>query len=260
MSSLKKRMRPLVGMKSPVMALNSVVLRARVEPMTARRSLAAIFMLMSESATSAPKCRATLSSSSACAPDSCKRAATDTSDTATLFTEPLWAVRIVAAGSPEREEFRFRNAKCLVDLRNNLDELVVERSVRILGHFGQEFVGDGVAVFVERDLAGRRREHEAREGGAQLVAAVRHVGIDLLQAGQERGRVHIIAVREQRRRRECVRLLLVFSDELLPGRRLVVVGDRARRGRADDDVMDLTLRSEDRLIDRNGAADQRRLP
>ena len=56
MSSPKKRMRPAVGMKSPVMALNSVVLPAPLEPRTARRSPAAILMLMPVSATSAPKC------------------------------------------------------------------------------------------------------------------------------------------------------------------------------------------------------------
>ena len=55
MSSPKKRMRPEVGGKSPVMALNNVVLPAPFEPRTARRSLAAIRMLMSASATSAPK-------------------------------------------------------------------------------------------------------------------------------------------------------------------------------------------------------------
>src|ERR1700756_4660763 len=184
MSSLKKRIRAAVGVKSPGMALNSVVLPAPLEPMTARRSLAAIFKLISESATSAPKCRATLSSSSACAPDSCRRAATDTSDTGTPFTEPLWAVRIVAVGPAKREEFRFRNAQRLVDLRNDLDQLVVERAVGVLGHFGQEVVGDGVAVLVERDLAGRRVEPEGRQRRAQLAAAVRHVGVDLLQAGQ----------------------------------------------------------------------------
>src|SRR5262249_31520546 len=162
------------------------VLPAPFEPMTARRSLAAIFMLMPESATSAPKCRATFSSSSACAPDSCRRAATDTSDTGSLSYRALWAARIVAIGLSKREELRFRNAQRLVHLRNDLDELVVKRAVGVLAHLRQEVVGNRVAVLVQRDFAGRRVEHQARQRRAQLAAAIRHVGIDLLQAGQER--------------------------------------------------------------------------
>src|ERR1700722_5930705 len=234
-SSLKKRMRPAVGMKSPVMALNSVVLPAPLEPMTARRSLAAIFMVTPDSATSAPKCRATLSSSSACAPDSCKRVATDTSVTGSLSSERLRAARIIAAGLAELQEFIFRNAQRLVDLRNDLDKLVEERAVRVLGHFRQEIVGDGVAVLVERHLAGRRIKNEACQRRPQLAAAVRHIGIDLLQAGEQHRHVDVIALREQRGGWERVRLLFARGDKLFPCRRVVVVGDRTRRRRADDD-------------------------
>src|ERR1700677_4085084 len=149
MSSLKKRMRPVVGMKSPVMALNRVVLPAPLEPMTARRSLAAIFIVIPDSATSAPKCRATSSSSSACAPDSCRRVATDTSVTGNLRTADLRAVRVLAAGLAEREEFRFWNAQRLVDLRDDLDQLVVKRAVGILADFGKEFIGNRVTVLIQ---------------------------------------------------------------------------------------------------------------
>src|SRR3984957_17435234 len=218
-SSLKKRMRPAVGMKSPVMALNSVVLPAPLEPMTARRSLAAIFMVTPDSATSAPKCRATLSSSSACAPDSCKRVATDTSVTGSLSSERLRAARIIAAGLAELQEFVFRNAQRLVDLRNDLDELV----------------GDGVAVLVERHFAGRRIKNEARQRRPQLAAAIRHIGIDLLQAGEQSRHVDVVTLREQRGGWERVRLLFARGDKLFPCRRVVVVGDRTRRRRADDD-------------------------
>src|SRR3984957_8759125 len=187
MSSLKKRMPPAVGMKSPVMALNSVVLPAPFEPMMARRSLAATRKVMPDSATRAPKCRATLSSSRACAPDSCRRAATDTSDTLVSQIGLLRAARIVAAGLPEREEFGFRNGQRLVDLRNDLDELVMERAVGVLSHFRQELVGDGVAVLVQRHLAGRRLQNEACERRAQLAAAVGDVGIHLARRRQQRG-------------------------------------------------------------------------
>src|SRR6478672_13420045 len=83
--------------------------------------------------TRAPKCRATLSSSSACAPDSCKREATDTSATGGLHSPcSLRAARVVAADRAELQEFSFRNAQRLVDLRDGLDELVVEGAVRVL--------------------------------------------------------------------------------------------------------------------------------
>ncbi len=65
MSSPKKRMVPLVGLKSPVIVLNSVVLPAPFEPRTARRSPAAILIYMPERAVRAPNCRPTPSSSSA---------------------------------------------------------------------------------------------------------------------------------------------------------------------------------------------------
>src|ERR1700748_3529918 len=178
MSSLKKRMRPAVVTKSPVMALNSVVLPAPFEPMMARRSLAATRKVMPDSATRAPKCRATLSSSRACAPDSCRRAATDTSDTLVSQIGLLRAARIVAAGLAEREKLGFRNAQRLVDLRNDLDELVIERSVGVLGHFRQELVGDGVAVLVQRDLAGRRLQDEAGERRAPLAPNAGLGGVD----------------------------------------------------------------------------------
>src|SRR5215469_8950066 len=121
MSSLKKRMRPALGMKSPVMALNSVVLPAPLEPITARRSLAAILRLMSDSATSAPKCRATFSSSSACAPDSCRRAASDSSATGGLSFPLLRAAGIIAPDLAKLQEFVLRHAERLVHLGDHLD-------------------------------------------------------------------------------------------------------------------------------------------
>ena len=57
MSSPKKRTRPAVGGKSPVMALNSVVLPAPLAPSTARRSPAATENETSSIARSAPKAR-----------------------------------------------------------------------------------------------------------------------------------------------------------------------------------------------------------
>src|SRR4051812_15497612 len=69
MSSPKKRIRPAVGGKSPVMALKSVVLPAPLEPRMAAFSPAATENVTSSTARSAPKTRDTPSSCSA-SPDS----------------------------------------------------------------------------------------------------------------------------------------------------------------------------------------------
>ena len=64
-SSPKKRTRPAVGGKSPVMALNRVVLPAPLAPMSARRSPAATESETSSIARSAPNVRVTPSSTRA---------------------------------------------------------------------------------------------------------------------------------------------------------------------------------------------------
>ena len=64
-SSPKKRTRPAVGGKSPVIALNSVVLPAPLAPMSARRSPAATESETSSIARSAPNVRVTPSSTRA---------------------------------------------------------------------------------------------------------------------------------------------------------------------------------------------------
>ena len=69
MSSPKNWTRPAVGGKSPVMALNKVVLPAPLAPRIARRSPAGTAKLMSSIARKAPNCRVTRSSTSA-SPDS----------------------------------------------------------------------------------------------------------------------------------------------------------------------------------------------
>ena len=64
-----------------------------------------------------------------------------------------------------------RNAERLVDLRDHLDQLVVEGAVGRRGDLGDELVGDRVAVLVERDLAGRRLEADLAR--APLAASCR---------------------------------------------------------------------------------------
>ena len=142
---------------------------------------------------------------------------------------------------------------------HDLDELVVEIAVGTFRDFRQVDVGDRVAVLVERHLAGRRVEGELRQRLAQLLAAVGDVAADLVKRQQRCLGVDVVAMREQRRRREGVGLLLVGLDEGQPCRRVVGVGDRAGRRRADDDVAHLALRGQHRLVDGDRTADQRRL-
>ena len=78
MSSPKKRIVPELGGKSPVMALNSVVLPAPFEPSTARRSPGRMLSVTSFNATSAPNMRVTPRNSMALAvPTTLRRSATE---------------------------------------------------------------------------------------------------------------------------------------------------------------------------------------
>src|SRR5262245_29514517 len=113
MSSPKKRTRPDVGGKSPVIALNRVVLPAPLAPMTARRSPAATSSEMSSIATSAPKVRPTPASDRAwVAPTRPGSAAIipATPDARTLrallpyMHWGLHALRIIAPHGPELQE------------------------------------------------------------------------------------------------------------------------------------------------------------
>ena len=107
-------------------------------------------------------------------------------------SERLWAARIVPPDLAKLEELVLGHAQRLIYLRDDFDELVVKRAVGVLGDFRQEVVGDRIAVLVERDLAGRRFQNQARQGRPQLAAAIRHIGIDLLEAGQQRRRVDVV--------------------------------------------------------------------
>ena len=168
MSSPKKRMRPAVGMKSPVIALNSVVLPAPLEPRTARRSPAAILMLMPDKRDQGAEVtgdaielqRMRAGALQAC----CQGIVRHVHRPPPAFASGLRAARVVAADLAERQELLLRNAQRLVHLRHDLDELVVELAVGALGDFGQEDVGDRIAVLVERDLAGRASRRRGSTG------------------------------------------------------------------------------------------------
>ena len=95
---------------------------------------------------------------------------------------------------------------------------------------------------------------------AELGLAAGEVAVHLVEREQHRLGVDVIALREQRRRREAVLVgRLVVGDELLPGRARVVVGDRPGGGGADDIVALFALGAEHGLVDGDRAADQRGL-
>src|SRR6478609_3232058 len=179
MSSPKKWIRPAVGGKSPVMALKSVVLPAPLEPRMAAFSPAATDSETSSTARSAPNTRVTPSSTSASpdssvpagpgvapkaarAPPSRLRGRSDVIDAIALaLVVPcflLAAVGNVARAESHLLEVGFGQAERLRDVRHRLDDLVVERAVRRLGHFRDVGRGDAVAVAVDLHLAGRALE------------------------------------------------------------------------------------------------------
>src|SRR5688500_2262772 len=146
MSSPKKRTRPALAGKSPVMTLNSVVLPAPLAPITARRSPAATENETSSMARSAPNVRVTPSSSRASpvASGVCGRSEV-TRVMASCSSGPpagsrrsggvpslLRAARHVARAEPHLFELLLRQVQPLVDLGHGLDHLVVEDAVGAL--------------------------------------------------------------------------------------------------------------------------------
>src|SRR5258708_1539884 len=179
MSSPKNRTRPEVGGKSPVIALNKVVLPAPLAPMMARRSPAATSNEMSSIATSAAKVRPTPASERACvAPTRADGDATRSGAIIVPLLRALGTLRVIAPNRPKPQELVARPPQGLVDLRDHLDDAVEQRGVGARGDLGQEDVGDGVAVVVELDLAGRRVELERRHGLAEARVVVGEVAVD----------------------------------------------------------------------------------
>src|SRR5262245_38264724 len=121
MSSPKKRTRPAVAGKSPVMTLNKVVLPAPLAPITARRSPAATENETSSMACSAPNVRVTPSSSRASpvASGVCGRSEV-TRAMALLSYDLLGAVRHVARAETHLVELLLGEVQPLVDLRQGL--------------------------------------------------------------------------------------------------------------------------------------------
>src|SRR5690606_28481401 len=196
-SSPNSRTLPVVGGKSPVIALNSVVLPAPLEPRTARRSPALTVRLMSARATSAPKWRLTASSSRAFRPAPCSRDSASDLDNA---MNALLAARVLAPDLAVGEELLVGQPERLAHLRNDLDGLVQQVAVRTLDDLGQEHVGNGVSTFVELDHPGGRLEFKIRQHLAVLRAAVGQVSADFVEGDKRRLRVDVVGMGEQRRR------------------------------------------------------------
>src|SRR5262245_40241632 len=171
-SSPKKRTLPLRGGKSPMMALNSVVLPAPLAPSTARRSPGRRVKLTLSRATSAPKWQLTpsISGARADAPCAMRWALSDTLSCSIAF-------RVVAANRADRHELGAVHVERLVDARDDLDNLVVEAAVRALGHFGDEVRPDRLPVLVQPDLADRSIDGRRGQPLAQLRLIVCEVAL-----------------------------------------------------------------------------------
>src|SRR5262245_47050401 len=257
-SSPKNRTRPAVAGKSPVITLNNVVLPAPLAPMTARRSPAATDSDTPSTARSAPNVRVTPSSTRASPeaigapflplPAPFIRAATRAS--------PSWAVRHVARSEPDLVELGLRHAEALIDARSHLDDLVVETAVGALGHLGHEGRPDGLAVLVERDLAGRGLELQVLERLAILRLTAGEIAVHGLEPVEGGLHVDVVHEGEEGWAREAVlEVCLVVGDELLPVRALVGVGDRAGRRRAQQRLAALALEVEHGLVHGDRSAD-----
>src|SRR5262245_36312933 len=145
-SSPKKRMRPAVGGKSPVIVLNSVVLPAPFAPISARRSPAAIENDTSSIARSAPNVRVTPSSTRA-SPDASGAAGECIAIARTIASRPpSRAVRHVARAEPHLVEVGLRHAEPLVHAWHDLHDLVVELPIGRLCHLGDERRADRLPV------------------------------------------------------------------------------------------------------------------
>src|SRR5262245_39730022 len=250
-SSPKKRTRPAVGGKSPVAALNSVVLPAPLAPISARRSPAPTESETSSIALSAPNVRVTPSSTRA----------------SPVASVSVTGVRLSRAGSPSRTvghvaraetdlvEIGLAHAEALVDARHHLDHLVVEAAVGRLGNLGDERRADRLSVLVQRHLAGRRLELQVLQRLAVLRLATGQITIDRLEPIERRLHVDVVDVGEERGAWEAVlEVLLVVRHELLPLGRVVAVGDGTGRRRAEQRLAALALEVEHGLIDRDRAA------
>ena len=168
MSSPKKRTRPAVAGKSPVMTLNSVVLPAPLAPITARRSPAATENETSSIARSAPNVRrdaleleGVTRSKRRCGrrklgrPRPCAMPGGIESATAPPLLTGSSARRASRGPSCRTPPW---TGSAAGRLGHGLDHLVVEGAVGALRHFGDEGRADRLTVLVERDLAGRRLE------------------------------------------------------------------------------------------------------
>src|ERR1700754_1309404 len=269
-SSPKKRTRPALAGKSPVTTLNSVVLPAPLAPITARRSPAATENETSSMARSAPNVRVTPSSSRASPVASGVVGSSEVTRvmasypsgppaggrrSGRLVPPLLRAARHVARSEAHLVELFLGEVELLVDLGNGLDHLVVERAVSALRHLGDEGRADGLAVLVERDLAGRRLQLQVLQCLAVLLLVARQVALDGFETVQRRLHVDVVDVGEERRAREAVlEVGLVVGHELLPLRRVDRVGHRPGGRRAEQRFAPLALEVQHRLIDRDRAA------
>src|SRR5687768_17463830 len=184
-SSPKKKTRPTLAGKSPVITLNSVVLPAPLAPMTARRSPAATENEMFSIALSAPKVRVTLSSTRA--------------SPATL----LGAVRFIPRTDLELLGIR---PERLIDVVHAAQDLVEQVALLVLHDLGDERAPDRLPVCVQLVLAGGQLERHLRHCLAVLLVAVGQVALHRVERVERRLHVRVVHDREERRARVAIQI------------------------------------------------------
>src|SRR5258707_2149424 len=152
------------------MTLNKVVLPAPLAPRMASRSPASMANEMPSSAARAPNERPTPSRTRAWVP---LAAVSSISAIAASGPASLRTGRGLARRLAGLLVLVLGDAQGLIDLRDHLDDLVVEVAVRAGGDLGQELVADGVAVMVEMDRPGGRVHRLGGERVAELLVPVR---------------------------------------------------------------------------------------
>src|SRR5688572_11751718 len=238
MSSPKKRTRPAVGGKSPVTALNSVVLPAPLAPRMARRSPAATASETPSIARSAPKVRVTPSRTSASSEAS--------SDCGAIAAIGLRTGGVVARADAHLVELGLRQVESLVDLLDARHHLVVERPVGRPRHLGDEVRTHRLAVVVERDRARRSLQLQLGERFAILRLVAGEVALHRVERVERRLHVDVVVHGEEAGRSVAVgEVLLVRGDEGLPFRRVIGIGVRAGGERAEERLAPLALEVED---------------
>src|SRR5258708_28057290 len=168
-----------------------------------------------------------------------------------------WATRIITVELTKLEILSFRNTKRLVDIRDNLNKLIVQGSTCLFVYKCHEVIRNCLAVLIQLDKACRCIELESAECIPELHLAVREVAINLFQRQQCRLSVHIIGECEERWGRKTIRKHpLLLMHKFLPDSSCVAISNRTGRSHTKDVLIERTFRTEYRLINSYRSANE----